>query len=210
MEDKVSLWKRPVGLARPIIPTVDPHVTHRGLGAFCDRDFQKREGGGSFRRKESETEEKTSDKDHEKQIIDDEIAEKQRKETALKSESSEIKADSDENLIKLQEDMNGESNEKRVDPKDISEQTEESDKSRSLIDSGVDLDNNSDEHKEKSPYNNCMNDSSVSNREDSNSFSDNKFQSDITTDKTDAIENDKLITNAQPVIDTNSNEETQE
>ena len=210
MEDKVSLWKRPVGLARPIIPTVDPHVTHRGLGAFCDRDFQKREGGGSFRRKESETEEKTTDKDHEKQTIDDEIAEKQRKETALKSESSEVKADSDEDLIKLQEDMNEVSNEKCVDPKDISEQTEESDKSRFLIDSGVDLDNNGDEHKEKSPYNNCMNDSSVSNREEPNSFSNNKCQSVITTDKTDVIENDTLITNAQPVKDTNSNEETNE
>ena len=208
MEDKVSLWKRPVGLARPIIPTVDPHVTHRGLGAFCDRDFQKREGGGSLRRKESETEENTTDKEHEKQTFDDEIAEKQRKETALKSESSEIKSNSDEDSIKLQEDIHEEYNDKRVDPKDISEQTEESDKSRSLIDSGVDLDNNSEEHKEKSPYNNRMNDSSVSDREDSNSFSDNKCQTVITTDKTDVIENDKLITNAQPVIDTNSNEET--
>ena len=208
MEDKVSLWKRPVGLARPIIPTVDPHVTHRGLGAFCDRDFQKREGGGSLRRKESETEEKTTDKDYEKQTIDDEIAENQRKEIALKSESSEIKADSDEDLIKLQEDMNEESNEKLIDPKDISEQKEESDKVRSLIDSGVDLDNNSDEPKEKSPNNNCMNGSSVSDREDSNNFSDNKCQTVTTTDKTDVIKNDKLISNAQPVKDNNSNEET--
>ena len=41
MEDKVKLWKTPVGLARPIVPTVNPHVTHRGRGAFCELDFVK-------------------------------------------------------------------------------------------------------------------------------------------------------------------------
>lgn len=42
MEEKVKLWKTPVGLARPIQPHIDPLVTHRGLGAFCDKDFMRK------------------------------------------------------------------------------------------------------------------------------------------------------------------------
>lgn len=42
MEEKVKLWKTPVGLARPIQPHAEPLVTHRGLGAFCDKDFFKK------------------------------------------------------------------------------------------------------------------------------------------------------------------------
>lgn len=41
MEEKVKLWKTPVGLARPILPHPEPMTTHRGKGAFCDHDFQK-------------------------------------------------------------------------------------------------------------------------------------------------------------------------
>lgn len=42
IEEKVKLWKTPVGLARPVQPNVNPLVTHRGQGAFCDRDFLKK------------------------------------------------------------------------------------------------------------------------------------------------------------------------
>ncbi|KAK3084808.1 hypothetical protein FSP39_019379 [Pinctada imbricata] len=41
MEAKVKLWKTPIGLARPVEPKVDPRVTHRGRGAFCEDDFKK-------------------------------------------------------------------------------------------------------------------------------------------------------------------------
>lgn len=42
LQDKVKLWKTPnIGLARPIQPKVDPLITHRGKGAFCDGDFVK-------------------------------------------------------------------------------------------------------------------------------------------------------------------------
>ncbi|KAL4223671.1 Differentially expressed in FDCP 6 [Mactra antiquata] len=42
LEEKVKLWRKPVGLARPLPPPQsNPHVTHRGLGAFCDKDFVK-------------------------------------------------------------------------------------------------------------------------------------------------------------------------
>jgi len=34
-----------VGLARPISPTAKPLVTHRGMGAFCDKDFVKKDVG---------------------------------------------------------------------------------------------------------------------------------------------------------------------
>lgn len=43
MEEKVKLWKTPVGLARPIQPHPEPLVTHRGLGAFCEKDFVKKQ-----------------------------------------------------------------------------------------------------------------------------------------------------------------------
>lgn len=43
MEEKVKLWKTPVGLARPILPHPEPLVTHRGLGAFCEKDFVKKQ-----------------------------------------------------------------------------------------------------------------------------------------------------------------------
>lgn len=43
MEEKVKLWKTPVGLARPIQPHPEPLVTHRGLGAFCEKDFVRKE-----------------------------------------------------------------------------------------------------------------------------------------------------------------------
>lgn len=42
MEHKVKLWKDPVGFKRLIEPKIDPHVTHRGKGAFCEDDFKKR------------------------------------------------------------------------------------------------------------------------------------------------------------------------
>lgn len=42
IEEKVKLWKTPVGLARPVQPKINPLVTHRGRGAFCNRDFLKK------------------------------------------------------------------------------------------------------------------------------------------------------------------------
>lgn len=42
IEEKVKLWKTPVGLARPIQPKVNPLITHRGQGAFCDKDFVRK------------------------------------------------------------------------------------------------------------------------------------------------------------------------
>ncbi|KAL3857719.1 hypothetical protein ACJMK2_012361 [Sinanodonta woodiana] len=40
MEQKVKLWKTPVGLARQIQPTISPFVTHRGRGAFTETEFE--------------------------------------------------------------------------------------------------------------------------------------------------------------------------
>ncbi|KAK3600223.1 hypothetical protein CHS0354_003019 [Potamilus streckersoni] len=40
MEQKVKLWKTPVGLARQIQPTINPFVTHRGKGAFTETEFE--------------------------------------------------------------------------------------------------------------------------------------------------------------------------
>lgn len=45
-EAKMKLWKTPtIGLARPVLPKYDPFITHRGEGAFCDKDFKKRSVG---------------------------------------------------------------------------------------------------------------------------------------------------------------------
>lgn len=45
-EAKMKLWKTPtIGLARPVLPKYDPFTTHRGEGAFCDKDFKKRSVG---------------------------------------------------------------------------------------------------------------------------------------------------------------------
>ncbi|XP_052245022.1 switch-associated protein 70-like isoform X2 [Dreissena polymorpha] len=43
MEEKAQLWKRPIGLAKPVQPTFNPLISHRGQGAFCQDDFVKRE-----------------------------------------------------------------------------------------------------------------------------------------------------------------------
>ncbi|WAR02414.1 SWP70-like protein, partial [Mya arenaria] len=42
LEEKARLWRQPVGLARLITPSANPHITHRGVGAFCDRDFVRK------------------------------------------------------------------------------------------------------------------------------------------------------------------------
>lgn len=45
-EAKMKLWKTPtIGLARPVLPKYDPFITHRGEGAFCEKDFKKRSVG---------------------------------------------------------------------------------------------------------------------------------------------------------------------
>ncbi|XP_053375261.1 switch-associated protein 70-like [Mercenaria mercenaria] len=59
MEEKVKLWKTPVGLARPIQPHPEPLVTHRGLGAFCDRDFVKKQDDNANREDENNGMDKT-------------------------------------------------------------------------------------------------------------------------------------------------------
>ena len=55
IEEKVKLWKKPIGLAKPIGPKVNPLITHRGYGAFCKGDFKKRP---------SDSEPHSSDDDH--------------------------------------------------------------------------------------------------------------------------------------------------
>ncbi|XP_048763124.1 switch-associated protein 70-like isoform X2 [Ostrea edulis] len=66
-EAKMKLWKNPtIGLARPVLPKVDPFLTHRGEGAFCQQDFIKKddekEGVLKENKKElSETPELTKD-----------------------------------------------------------------------------------------------------------------------------------------------------
>lgn len=44
-EAKMKLWKTPtIGLARPVLPKYDPFITHRGEGAFCEKDFKRSVG----------------------------------------------------------------------------------------------------------------------------------------------------------------------
>ncbi|XP_061163059.1 switch-associated protein 70-like isoform X1 [Saccostrea echinata] len=56
-EAKMKLWKTPtIGLARPVLPKTDPFVTHRGEGAFCDKDFSKKDGEKSDHQENKEIE----------------------------------------------------------------------------------------------------------------------------------------------------------
>lgn len=58
IEEKVKLWKKPVGLARPVEPKVNPLITHRGHGAFCDRDFLRKPSVDDANKTDEETDEK--------------------------------------------------------------------------------------------------------------------------------------------------------
>ena len=114
MEDKANLWKKPVGLRRPLEPKVDPLVTHRGYGAFCDMDFH--------RRPEETVEVKTN-------VADKDITEKAVSET----EPKDIKVEKED------ENKNKSENESKTEISDTTEKNDNEAKSSTELSKNIDL-----------------------------------------------------------------------
>ena len=143
MEEKANLWKRPVGLARLVEPKIDRRVTHRGRGAFCDLDFQRRPDETSHSKdKESETnkadnhEEVIPNKDQET-VKDD----KENDGTNIQSKFSESMVNPDQRMIHKGGENEIDAHENQENIKGNLEQTEESGRAKAFVDSGVDIDN---------------------------------------------------------------------
>ena len=137
----MKLWKTPVGLARPIVPTVNPHVTHRGRGAFCDLDFTK-----TLKDKELKKDKEIGTEDQGKSIKDEKLSshdvdgkaiveEKGEKSLAI-SEPHEQHLEAEENEFKVD----------TVDERKLNDDKEnEESRDKIKVDSGADIDNSETE-----------------------------------------------------------------
>ena len=182
----MKLWKTPVGLARPIVPTVNPQVTHRGRGAFCDLDFTK-----ISKDKELKKDKETGTGDQGKSIKDEKLSghdvddkaiveEKGEKLLAI-SEPHEQHLDAEENEFKVD----------TVDERTLNDDNEES-RDKIKVDSGVDIDNGETEVNDK----HNVDDEPISNSNAFNSVQLN--ETDIIEEKGIRDENSVKIGNISP------------
>lgn len=138
VEDKVKLWKTPVGLARPIVPKVNPHITHRGEGAFCDWDFMKRPQAMVPKKDEEndtgDQEDSNKDEKLSNSVVDDKKDVEENEKSPVISETQEHHLEAGENKYKVDTEFEMKDN-------NVNEGQETPDKIRYCVDSGVDIDN---------------------------------------------------------------------